>query len=155
MANISDMTNAPFEISLGGKKFMARKVSIDAALALVEARVITKELELGQRAAEMLSGMEKIQFLSEYVHSLPKGARLSEMGEDEIGSIGGIKHVVFHALKIDQPDLKESDLDGLVSESNVDEVLGLFNLFTGMTSPKKKRGTRSTRQKPKKKKKKK
>jgi hypothetical protein len=116
MTDLSDMTNTPLTMEVAGKKLKVRRPELQAIHATLESKIKSDAQQEAKTMAEMngLEGDDKISFLSRAFKDLPKGADLQAMVYDAIGTIDGFRLILKAALKEDQPEITDRDIDLLI-----------------------------------------
>ena len=149
MTDFDDMAATPIEIVIDGKTYKARKLSLDDVWGAMGAAIKSEHIKDGHTMASALEGPDKVQFLAAIHSTIPTGSELQARITDSMGSIAGIKQILIHALRKDQPDMTEDEIGALCTLDNLDELASLVEVLTGtdgieLPDTKKKKGTRAT-----------
>ena len=132
--SFSELANDPIEVTLLGKTYKARRVSLDAVFGRAESAVLSGQMKRIHAMADDLSGEDKTSFLAKaMLESLPSGNRLATMTADFLRGIEGLKLVLIEALKTDQPEIGKQlvDIVEIVSKEK-DKITALVEWLTGV-----------------------
>jgi len=122
MEDFNKLANTPVEMEIAGKKYLVRRISLNAIFGKAEAAVLSTQMK---RIREMAAGIEEEEERSSFLakamlESLPSGARLSKLSSEFLRSPQGVQMVVFEALRADQPNI-ENELDLMEAIRNDDQ----------------------------------
>ena len=134
MTDLNEMVNAAVTITVAGKKYKVRKLALEDLFAAIEGLVISQKITQMQQVAECLHGEEKVAYLRQCTGDLPSGELLQIAVTEMMGSIIGIRHILFMAMKTDQPDLKEEDVRGMVTADEADRLGSIVEWLCGAGS---------------------
>lgn len=128
----NELANDPIEVTLGGKQYKARRISLDVVFGKAEAAVISRQMERIHQMADSLTPEERTAFLSRaMLESLPTGDKLGQMTADYLKSIDGVRLLLVGALQKDQPDIEQQlDIASLML-TDKERVKSLIEFLTG------------------------
>ena len=133
-AELSEMVNAPFEISLGETALKARRPSLEEVFGVMESKIVSGEIRKLKEAAEVfgLKDDEKIEFLRKGLQDIPKGASLQTMVWERIGTPEGIALIIFYAVNSDQPEVTKERISELIA-GDVSEATAWAEFLCGVS----------------------
>lgn len=88
--SISDLSNSPIELSLGGKAYKVKRISMAEIFGMAESKIVQEYLKNIQTIAACLSGPEKANYLTSVTKGIPKGAELSASANEYLESVSGM-----------------------------------------------------------------
>ena len=131
-AAFNELANTPLEITIRGKAYKVRRISMDTVFGKCEAAVISQQIKRIHEMAATLRGDEKTDFLAKaMLESIPSGDKLDAMAVSFMRSHDGVRMVLLEALRQDQPNVEqELDLARLVMD-NDPVVLSMTEFLVG------------------------
>ena len=120
--DLHEMTNTPIEIQIGNVTYRAKRLSIEQLFGYFEARVVSQKIASAKQMAAILDGSDKVEFLRRMHSDLPSGQLLQEMVSDEMGTIPGVRAIIYMAIKEQHPGISEHDIQLLPPGLTPDEM---------------------------------
>ncbi len=74
--SINAISNAPVELSFGGRKYKVQTLSIKEFFGEPQAKIVSNYLQNVQQVASMLTGKDKIDYLATATKTIPAGDQL-------------------------------------------------------------------------------
>lgn len=129
--SVTDIGNLPLEMSLGGKKFKVRRLSIKQLFGLSETKILEDCHRDIQRVAGSLTGKEKIDYLLTATRQIPKGTELNELATQYSQTPSGLSDLLMAGLNNESQKVTEEEVSQLILKSSEQEQVALMAYISG------------------------
>lgn len=136
--SISELSNTPIEITLGGRKLKIQRLTIAELFTPAETKVVQDAIKNMQEIAKGLTGKEKIEFLTSAVKDIPKGAELDRLAMEYMSTPNGVSQALMIAFNKHQV-ITETEVADLMMNSDETELNFIRDYLSGDSEDKKKR----------------
>ena len=131
----SEALNRPIAVTIAGKKYKARRISILALLSCAETYIIEQKLERIRKVAEILNDADRIAYIEKQSDKIPDGAALRAEAKKMFAK-GDVPeevmcNVLLEGLKQDQPNMTSADVADIFEESSEEEIKPLLAILSG------------------------
>lgn len=130
--SISSLSNAPIELTFGGKALKLQRLSIKELFAPAETKIQQDYIKNCQDVAKNLTGKEKIDFLIGSTANMPKGAELDKLVNEWINTPQGIASLLLIGFNKCQP-ITEDELSNLMMSATSEELEFIKNFLGDST----------------------
>lgn len=137
MSDMSTVLNASINVTLNGKSFKIFKLALEDIFSTFETKVKEEKIRDAQTLAAGLTGKDKVDFLKEIWGNLPSGEVLMDLVNKKIGTLEGIRHLLFLSIKKGNPTVTFEEITGLITEDSLDELSPLIDFICGINKEKK------------------
>jgi hypothetical protein len=132
---ICDLTNTPIEMTIAGRQIKVKRLSIGEFFGIAESAVRQQYINNIQTIASMLSGKEKMDYLSQATREIPKGDELHQSALAYLNSPQGIAILLSVGLnKLNK--LSDEDISALILAAKEGEVQYVVQYMVGIDSEK-------------------
>jgi len=128
--SVAELANEPIDITLAGKKFKIKRLTIKELFAIPEAKVKENYIKSAQEIAASLVGKDKQDFLLNALKNTPKGDELNTLAIEYMSSPVGVADVIYIGLNKCQP-VSDIEVSELITKSTESELSFLRDYIGG------------------------
>lgn len=135
MAHIDEWADGPIEITLGERKLKVRRLSLEDVFSSVRARIKQEHVQNMIDISGNLTGEDKIEYLRRATQDINAGEDIEKAVAARLGNEQGVKFMFYLAMRKDQPDMTEEEVNEMLSSySDIETVTGLCEWLTGVST---------------------
>lgn len=117
----SEATNESVEITLGGKKYRAKMLTLSDLFGYFESQIKSERIAEAQEFARELDGEDRRLFLRDAFSDIPRGSDLLAACCQRMATPQGLKELVWMSIRKEHPDVEfEVFGDGLLPGEDED-----------------------------------
>lgn len=132
MTDLNALANTSMKITIDGREFSVRRLSLEDLFGSIESEVISGYITNVQRIASTLTGDDKIRYLREATGDIPSGEELQRRVQSSMATLPGMRSILFHALKHDQPDITMEQVKSMVRITDIERLSSLVTWLIGV-----------------------
>lgn len=118
--SIVELSNIPIEITLGGKAYKVKRLSVADIFGKAQAKVREQYIADMKEVASALTGADKTTYLSQATKDIPKGEQLSALANDWLNSPMGMAEILYTGLSKCQEVTEDEVASAILKSSDAE-----------------------------------
>lgn len=132
--SVTEVGNLPIEISLGGRKFKVRQLSLRQIFGISERKIISDCHRDIETIGKSLIGKIQLDYLLAATKNIPKGSELNELANEYAQTPIGLSELLLVCINNEFQKVEESELAQILSNSTEQEQIALMSYVSGVNT---------------------